>query len=144
MKRAAVIRTLALSALTLFTAAAFPAEAQADEPLTIWTFVAIDGQKPVSDQTRLAIHSDRIVVSVGCNTLSGSLTVEPGTMTVGPLASNRKHCDGLMEQERAVAALLASSPAFYAENGRLGLITWGHSAELIRWTEDTDTDTGED
>jgi heat shock protein HslJ len=45
------------------------------------------------------------------------------------------YCDGLMEQERAVAELLAAKPHFFIENGRMAIRSDKHVAELVRKVE---------
>ena len=53
-------------------------------------------------------------------------------MKIGPVISTQMYCEGLMEQERAVAELLGASPAFFIENGRMGIRSDTHVAELVR------------
>jgi len=135
----AMIRNALLAALPLLAACATP-QAVADvepgsdpnRPLTTWTFVSIDGQKPVSDKAELRIYEKRISATVGCNGLGGDLKIVPGQLQVGPMISTQMYCDGLMEQERAVAELLGASPAFFIENGRMGIKSDKHVAELVR------------
>mgnify|MGYP000181483600 CR=1 FL=1 len=134
-----MIRQTLFAALPLLAACATPQNAtdptpagNPDQPLTTWTFVAIDGQKPVSNRAELRIYEKRIAATVGCNGLGGDLQLTNGRMKVGPIISTQMYCDGLMEQERAVAELLGASPAFFVENGRMGIRSDKHVAELVR------------
>ncbi|GAA4770814.1 META domain-containing protein [Novosphingobium ginsenosidimutans] len=134
-----MLRQALLAALPLLAACATPqtgAEPKPasgpDRPLTSWTFVSIDGQKPVSNRAELRIFEKRIAATVGCNGLGGDLQLINGQMKVGPIISTQMYCEGLMEQERAVAELLGASPAFFVENGRMGIKSGKHVAELVR------------
>jgi heat shock protein HslJ len=134
-----MIRQALLVALPLLAACATPQadadagpEADPDMPLTSWTFVAIDSQKPVFDKAELRIYERRIAATVGCNGLGGDLEVTPGKLKIGPVVSTQMYCDGLMEQERAVTELLGASPAFFIENGRMAIVSDKHVAELVR------------
>lgn len=137
-----MIRQSLLVALPFLAACATPqasvdtgSEARPDMPLTTWTFVSIDGQKPVSERAELRIYEKRIAATVGCNGLGGDLRIVAGQLKVGPIISTQMYCDGLMEQERAVAELLGASPAFFVENGRMGIRSDKHVAELVRWAD---------
>lgn len=135
-----MIRQALLAALPLLAACATPQavadaepEGRPNGPLSIWTFVSIDGQKPVSDKAELRIYAKRIAATVGCNGLGGDLEVtEDGRMKVGPMVSTMMYCEGLMEQERAVSELLGASPTFFVENGQMGIKSGQHVAELVR------------
>lgn len=134
-----MIRQAFLAALPLLAACATPQHggrtepaADPNRPLTTWTFVSIDGQKPVSNKAELRIFEKRIAANVGCNGLGGDLELSNGQMKIGPVISTQMYCEGLMEQERAVAELLGASPAFFIENGRMGIRSDTHVAELVR------------
>lgn len=134
-----MIRQAFLAALPLLAACATPQTGRSAEPatdpnrpLTTWTFVSIDGQKPVSNKAELRIFEKRIAANVGCNGLGGDLELTNGQMKIGPVISTQMYCEGLMEQERAVAELLGASPAFFIENGRMGIRSDKHVAELVR------------
>lgn len=135
-----MIRQALLAALPLLAACATPQNAADAEPegspngpLTTWTFVSIDGQKPVSDRAELRIYQKRIAATVGCNGLGGDLELtNNGRMMVGPMISTQMYCEGLMEQERIVSELLGASPGFFIENGRMGITSGRHVAELVR------------
>ena len=134
-----MIRPALLAALPLLAACATPRPAveagpagDPNRPLTSWTFIAIDGQKPVSNKAELRIYEKRIAATVGCNGLGGDLELSNGQMKIGPVISTQMYCEGLMEQERAIAELLGASPAFFVENGRMGIRSDKHVAELVR------------
>lgn len=134
-----MIRQALLAALPLLAACATPqavADAQPEGrpngPLTTWTFVSIDRQKPVSNKAELRIYEKRIAATVGCNGLGGDLEMANGQMKIGPVISTMMYCEGLMEQERAVSARLGASPAFFVENGRMSIRSAKHVAELVR------------
>lgn len=134
-----MIRQALLAALPLLAACAAPQPVAApgpggdpNRPLTTWTFVSIDGQKPVSKKAELRIYEKRIAATVGCNGLGGDLELTNGQMKIGPVMSTMMYCEGLMEQERAVSELLGASPNFFIENGRMGIKSGQHVAELVR------------
>lgn len=134
-----MIRQTLLAALPLLAACTTPqhvAESRpagnVERPLTTWTFVSIDGQKPVSNRAELRIYANRIGANVGCNGLGGDLELANGRMKIGPVISTQMYCEGLMEQERAVAELLGASPAFFVENGRMAIRSERHLAELVQ------------
>lgn len=106
------------------------------QPLTSWTFVSIDGLAPVAKETSLKIYERRIAVNVGCNGMGGDLKFEEGRLLIEGLVSTMMYCDGIMEQEQAVAELLRSSPGFFIENGRMGIVSDKHRAELVRAADD--------
>jgi heat shock protein HslJ len=128
-----MIRQALLAALPLLAACATPQtvadaepEGSPNGPLTTWAFVSIDGQKPVSDRAELRIYQKR-------NGLGGDLELtKDGRMKVGPMVLTMMYCEGLMEQERAVSELLGASPNFFIENGRMGIKSGQHVAELVR------------
>lgn len=137
-----MIRQMLLAALPLLAACATPHNAadtrlagDPDRVLTTWAFVSIDGQKPVSNRAELRIYANRIAATVGCNGLGGDLQLTNGRMKVGPGISTQMYCEGLMEQERAIAELLGASPAYFIENGRMGIRSDKHVAELVRKTD---------
>lgn len=127
-----MIKRLALLALPLLAACTTMANAPAPLEGSKWTFVSIDGQKPVSGKAWMNIDADRISATVGCNGMGGSVTVEPDRLITGPFMSTQMYCDGLMDQERAVSELLSGSPRYSVKNYRLYLRTDKHLAELKR------------
>lgn len=127
-----MIKRIVLLTLPLLAACTTMGNAAPDVALTTWTFVTIDGKSPVSPKAELRIYEDRIRANVGCNGMGGDLKIEPGRLIVGPVISTQMYCEGLMEQERAVAELLGASPNFFIENGRMAIRSKRHSSELKR------------
>jgi len=99
---------------------------------TRWHFAAIDGAAPVTDAAVLTFRAGRIAANVSCNGMGGSWRIEHGRLIAGPLISTQMWCEGKMEQERAVSALLSGSPEVRMGGGRMSLKSGGHSAELVR------------
>lgn len=132
-----MIKRLVLIALPLLVACT-STQAQdpslPEMPLTAWRFVSIDGQNPVSDKTSLEIYAKRIGANVGCNGMGADLGFDEksGRLLVGPVIATEMHCEGLMDQERAVSELLQASPYIFVENGRMALRSEDHLAELVR------------
>lgn len=126
IKLAAFIALPLLAACTTVAAAPLPLAGSK------WTFVSIDGQKPVSGKAWLNIDADRIGATVGCNGMGGSVSIEPTRLVTGPFMSTEMYCEGLMEQESAVSQLLSASPGYVVKGDRLVLTAAGHRAELQR------------
>ena len=128
MNRSAILVIAALLPACTTTAATPPAALDG----TAWTFVSIDGAAPASSRAALRFEADRLSATAGCNGLGGTWRIENGRLHGGPYASTMMFCDGLMEQERALAALLAEKPLVRRDRDRLTLRSAGHSAELRR------------
>lgn len=96
-----------------------------------WRFTSIDGAAPVSTQTSLEF-GERLSANAGCNALSGPWRLEGGRIVAGPLIATRKFCDGVMNQESAVSALLSGSPTAVVSGNQLTLTGSSHSAVLTR------------
>lgn len=126
MKRPAIFIFTAL-----LSACATPS---ASQPLhlaeTAWTFVTIDGAAPVSARASLRFEGERLNATAGCNGIGGNWRIEDGRLHGGPYASTMMFCDGVMEQERALAALLAEEPVVRRDGARLVLPSASHTAEL--------------
>ena len=97
-----------------------------------WRFVAIDGAPPVSETASLSFQSQRLNANVGCNGMGGPWRVEGGRLIAGPLISTKMFCEGRMEQENAVSAMLSGGPRLALAGDRMTLTSAGHSAELVR------------
>lgn len=97
-----------------------------------WRFVAIDGAAPVSDTASLSFQERTLSANVGCNGMGGPWRVEGGRLIAGPLVSTRMFCEGRMEQENAVSAMLSGGPRLTVAGDRMMLTSAGHSAELVR------------
>lgn len=100
---------------------------------TKWTIAAIDGAKPVKADASLSFEADAISANIGCNGMGGAYHLEGSTLVAGPIISTQMYCDGVMEQERAVSALLGAKPQVTLINGRrLILVTKDHRIKLNR------------
>ena len=125
---------LALSAFAVLLLAACTTAGAAPFALagTTWSIVLIDGQKPVSSRAALTINAKSLSADAGCNGMGGDLTIEPERLVTGPIISTMMYCDGVMEQEKAMSALLGASPRYKVEGDTLTLTAPGHSAKLAR------------
>lgn len=101
-----------------------------------WRITSIDGAAPASDKAMLAFTDDRLTASVGCNRMGGSWRFEGGKLIAGPLISTKMACEGLMDQEAALGALLAASPTLTLDKDRDSMTLQGgsHFAALLRDT----------
>jgi heat shock protein HslJ len=129
-----MIQRIVLIALPLLAACTTAGSAAPLLQGSKWSFVSIDGQTPVSGKAELRIEAGRIGANVGCNGLGGDLKIEPDRLITGGIVSTMMFCDGVMEQERAVADLLGASPGYTVTGDRLVLRSSGHIAELKRAT----------
>lgn len=98
-----------------------------------WEFAKIDGNIPVGDKpATLTFDNGRLGANAGCNGMGGPWRVEGGRLIAGPLISTQMFCEGRMDQERAVSALLSSGPTLTISGDMMTLKSSGHSAELRR------------
>jgi len=99
---------------------------------TNWRFVSIDGAAPVAPETSLRFE-ERLSANAGCNAMTGHWHLDGEQLVLeGPLVATRMFCDGKMQQEAAVGALLAANPTVSLTGDRLTLTASGHSADLVR------------
>jgi heat shock protein HslJ len=126
--------------LPLALSACAAASAGGNSALTdsIWRFSTIDGATPVSDKATLEFHSDRLGANVGCNGMGGPWRIEGARLIAGPMISTQMWCDKVMDQERAVSALLSGGPELTVNGNSMTLKSNGHSAELVRAAPATD------
>jgi heat shock protein HslJ len=121
-----------LLALTLLAACATSPVAEEQLGPSEWRIITIDAATPVSPRASVEFLPDRISATAGCNGLGGSWSTMDGHLITGPFMSTMMFCDGLMEQERALAGLFESKPAFVLNGDRLVLEGGGHKVELRR------------
>lgn len=121
-----------LLALPILAACATIAGASPDLSGTKWSFTAIDGARPVSAKASLNFETDRLGANVGCNGMGGEWRMEQDRLIAEQLIGTQMYCEGLMEQESAVAALLGGKPRVTLTDDRLVLRSAKHSAELQR------------
>lgn len=126
-----MINRFALLSLPLLAASVLPAVA-APSLLGSWKVASIDGAKPISTKAGVTIEAKRIHATAGCNGLGGEYTRGKGRLNTGPFMSTMMYCEGLMDQEQAMARLLEAKPAYRFERGRLVLRGGGHRLVLVR------------
>lgn len=126
-----ILLPLAVAAVSLSGCAATTAGGSSLLNETRWRFTAIDGTAPISPAAKLEFHSGRISANVGCNGMGGPWRIEHGRLIAGPLVSTEMWCEGKMEQERAVSALLAAAPEIKVGGSHMKLTSGGHTAELV-------------
>lgn len=128
-------KALALFALPLLGACTTMTDSGTASQLagTEWRFTAIDGAAPVRpDRATMSFTPERISANVGCNGMGGSWRLDGSRLIGGPYMSTKMFCEGVMEQENAVGALLAANPTVTVSGNRMTLTAPGHSAELTR------------
>jgi putative lipoprotein len=125
MKRliAAALVTVALSACGV---AGSSPTASAGLAGPSWTLVAIDGQEPAgdTDPTLMFDAAGNVSGSAGCNTYTGTATLDGSSISFGPLGSTRMACPDpdVMAQETAFLTALDEVEAFALDSqGRLVL-----------------------
>ena len=123
---------LALIVLPLLASCSTAGDASRQLTASKWSFTAIDGQPPVSSRAVLTIETSRIGANLGCNGLGGELKIGASKLVTKGMISTMMYCDGVMEQERAVSALLGASPDYRVNGDTLTLTAPGHSAKLTR------------
>jgi heat shock protein HslJ len=93
--------------------------------LGTWTFERVR-DRPVVDRSPAHVVFDAeggVAGSASCNRMTGSYTVEGGTLTLSPLAVTRRMCvaEALMEQEARVLEALEEVAGWRIEQGLLVL-----------------------
>lgn len=94
---------------------------------TTWTIEQIDGVRAISGKAAVRFEAERLGLTAGCNGMGGTWRLDGGRLAGGPYASTMMYCDGLMEQERALSALLEAQPAVTLDGDMLTLRSDGHS-----------------
>lgn len=97
-----------------------------------WRISLIDGAPVRSPRAELRFLPGRLVASAGCNTLGGPWRVAGRRLEGGPMVSTMMYCNGLMEQEGALAALLGDQPEITLAGNLLRLKSGKHSLEAAR------------
>jgi putative lipoprotein len=123
MKRSLVL----LAVATAVSACAITSrEATTDLPGTSWALIELDGAEPVADAApTLAFAEDGTVSgSTGCNTFTGSVTIDGTSLEFGPLATTRMACadPAVSDQEQAFLLAVEGVTSYTIdEDGRLVL-----------------------
>lgn len=93
---------------------------------TRWVLVALGGEPPLTGTTPSAEFSaDQISGSAGCNTYFGTYAASDSEITVSDVANTEMWCsdpEGVMDQEQAFLAALASIASYRVAQGRLELL----------------------
>lgn len=129
-----MIRSLTLAAAALSLSACAHASVPRHAALhdTEWKVVRIDGKPPASPRAAIRFMRDRLSATVGCNGQGGTWVIEQGKLVGGPYMSTMMYCEGLMDQERALADLLGAKPTVDVTRGTLTLRSKTHVIEARR------------
>lgn len=104
---------------------------EAASPVGDWEATSIQTgdalASPVAGTTITAKFADdgTLSGSAGCNSYSGSYTLDGGEIEIGPLAATKKACsdpEGVMEQEAAYLSALPTATHFRLDGGSLSLM----------------------
>ncbi len=81
-----------------------------------WLVTALDGKPPVEDTTpSITFEEGRVTGNTACNSYTGSYTLSPERLTIGPLATTRRACpENIMAQESALLEVLGAIDRFEA------------------------------
>ena len=119
--------TIAVMALAVLIAAcgAGPAGG-ADLQDTRWVLVTLEGESPLPDRAPSAeFAEDQVSGSTGCNTYFSTYEVDGDELTIGTVAVTEMWCmepEGVMDQEQAFLAALASVTSYRLAGERLELL----------------------
>ncbi|WP_368563055.1 META domain-containing protein [Pseudoxanthomonas sp. UTMC 1351] len=87
---------------------------------------------------QLDFADGRLSASGGCNGMSGTYTIEKGTLNVGTLAQTQMACEPkLMQADQAISTALSAAPDISIENGStptLTLRTAGGDSQVLTFT----------
>lgn len=106
-----------------------------------WTALAATGIELVAGSSMTLTFADgRIAAYAGCNRMSAQGGIEGSTVELtGPLISTMMHCEGVMDQERWLAALLEAGPSWKLRDEHLVLTSGENSLTLGRGEDATAT-----
>lgn len=99
-----------------------------DNPLleTQWVLVAMEGNPPLTGTAPSAEFSaDQISGSAGCNHYFGTVAVKGSDITISDIESTEMYCmdpQGVMDQEQAFLAALASAVSYQLTESQLELL----------------------
>ena len=129
MNHTAILATLALGLLT--TGCVTPGVPTANLAGSNWRITTIDSA-PAADDAQLAFAADSLSASAGCNRLAGDYTITGTSLAAGPLIATKMYCDGRMEHEAALGALLESGAMIAVDGDRLALTSAEHRLQAVR------------
>jgi heat shock protein HslJ len=107
-----------------------------DRPLqgTIWNVTGStspDAVSSVPEGASIRITDDTVKVDTGCNTGSGSATVDGDTITFGPIALTKKACDeALTELENQVLTVLDGEVSYDIQASSMTLLNGDEGLQL--------------
>jgi len=91
---------------------------------TDWDLVSYGDQIPLMDsKPTLQFIEDRISGSTGCNNFFGGYELDGDEISIGQMGSTLMACEGLMEQETAILAILQEAVSFSLETDTLTIHT---------------------
>jgi heat shock protein HslJ len=133
-----VVRVVALLGLAAVTFVACGDDEDAAGPaaadLEGRTFVstAVEGRELVEGSTvSLSFEEGRVAAQAGCNTMSGSFTIDGDELQVEQLAQTQMACDQpLMDQDTWVAEFLDGDPTITLDGDQLTLVEDGVTMSL--------------
>jgi heat shock protein HslJ len=102
-----------------------------------WQILDLDGTPAVAGAV-LELEGNTLSATAGCNSMSGAYRIEGAILVAGPLMATRMYCEGRMQQEAALGALLQGRPSLEINAGEMVLMTLvdseavGHIAHLRR------------
>lgn len=110
---------------------------QSEHPIGLWNLDQIRSiggslESPIEGSRVQALFDEAgsVAGSAGCNSYRGRFQFEDGALSVGPLATTRKHCfrpQGVMEQESRYLELLG------------GATRCSFDEDILRFFDDSDT-----
>lgn len=120
-----ILAFAAAAAISTSLALATPVAARTPQPAhlvdTAWTVVQINDQQPKSTRAEIRFKPGRVSATAGCNGLGGTWQIRQGRLHGGPFLSTMMYCEGLMEDERAMADVLGGKPRIDVTGGILTL-----------------------
>ncbi|QZH75133.1 MAG: META domain-containing protein [Erythrobacter sp.] len=131
MIRTAPLLALALAAAACTTTGGGPAVDRLAMTPGQWSIRSIDGIA-AADGAQLSFADGRVSATAGCNRLAGDYRIEGDRVISGPLVATRMYCEGRMEQERALSALLEGGAEMSFLGEMLTLRGTSHSLEAMR------------
>ncbi len=117
---------LALSACGGGGGASADARTLIDTSYVVQTISVEGAEREVLEPVAISFTAQGIGVATPCNPLSGPVTYEGPTLTVGPLVSTKMGCEpALMEQDQVLAQALEGTPQWSVTDGQLTLTGGG-------------------
>jgi heat shock protein HslJ len=89
--------------------------------------ITVDGaEREVLEPVAISFTAQGIGVATPCNPMSGGVTYDGATITIGPLAGTKMACEpALMDQDQVLAEALQGTPQWSLTDGQLTLTGGG-------------------